>query len=37
MVHQVSFEAFETYVHKNISSFDITEDEGKKTHLSKGL
>ena len=35
MVHQVSFEAFEIYVHKNVSSFDITEDEGKKTIFQK--
>ena len=35
MVHQVSFEALETYVHKNISSFDITEDESKKTIFQK--
>ena len=35
MVHQVSFEAFEIYVHKNVSSFDITEDEAKKTIFQK--
>ena len=35
MAHHVSFEAVETYLHKNVYSSDIIGDKGKKANFSK--
>ena len=36
IAHGVSFEAIETYLHRNVCPSDIVGDKGKKASFSKG-